>query len=63
MRSDFYGLPWAAQQAIRKGERDASAARRRAYSIVELRAKVDELEKEIERLRALTKATDTESGR
>lgn len=28
MRSDFYGLPWAAQQAIRRGEAAERRARR-----------------------------------
>jgi hypothetical protein len=45
MRSDFYSLPWAAQQAIRRGERDADIARFRARSMSELQAKVGELEK------------------
>ena len=45
MRSDFYSLPWAAQQAIQRGEHDAAVARRRAMDISDLRAKVDELEK------------------
>jgi hypothetical protein len=48
MRSDFYSLPWAAQQAIRRGEHVASVARRRAWSIQELEAKVAELEKQLE---------------
>jgi len=47
MRSDFYSLPWAAQQAIQRGEHDAAVARRRAMDISDLRAKVDELEKQL----------------
>jgi len=47
MRSDFYSLPWAAQQAIRRGEHDAAVARRRAWNISEMQAKVDDLEKQL----------------
>jgi hypothetical protein len=51
MRSDFYSLPWAAQQAIRRGEREARTARARAYTVAELEAKVAELEAALEEAR------------
>lgn len=47
MRSDFYGLPYAAQQAIRSGEHAASRARRQAYTIHSLQKRVEELEAEL----------------
>lgn len=50
MRSDFYGLPWAAQQAIRRGEREARSARRRAWTIQELQDRVDQLQKSLGKL-------------
>ena len=43
MRSDFYGLPYAARQAIRKGEQAASQARRSARDATDAEADRDEL--------------------
>jgi hypothetical protein len=43
MRSDFWSLPYAARQAIRKGESEAETARQRAYTISELRKENDRL--------------------
>lgn len=60
MRSDFYSLPWAAQQAIRRGEREATVARQRAWSIQELQTKVDELEKQLAEANATISALSNE---
>ena len=43
MRSDFYALPYAARQAIRKGEQAASRARRSARDAADAEADRDEL--------------------
>lgn len=43
MRSDFWGLPWAAQRAIRQGEFDAQVARRRAWTVQDLEKQVASL--------------------
>lgn len=43
MRSDFWSLPYAAQQAIRRGEAAESRARRARYSAAEAADAADQL--------------------
>jgi hypothetical protein len=62
MRSDFYSLPWAAQQAIRRGITAQHEAEQRAWSISELRAKITELEKQLAEANATIAALTQEKG-
>jgi hypothetical protein len=48
MRSDFYSLPYAAQQAIRRGERDKYRAARADTDIEALEQRVSELEEALQ---------------
>ena len=51
MRSDFYSLPYAAQQAIRRGERDKYRAARADTDIEALEQRVSELEEALRQCR------------
>jgi hypothetical protein len=45
VRSDFWSLPYAARQAIQRGESAEYEAQQRAYSMEQLRNKVADLER------------------
>jgi hypothetical protein len=60
MRSDFYDLPWAAQQAIRRGKRDADTAVAHACLVIELQAKVEELKSQLVEANAIIAALKSE---
>ncbi len=52
MRSDFYALPWAAQQAIRQGELQATQNRQRAFTVQQLKTENEGLRARIAELEA-----------
>lgn len=52
MRSDFYGLPYAARQAIRKGEQACSRGRRLAIAAASEKSASAELVEALESTRA-----------